>query len=88
MPGLGQVEVDDGAEQRVGHLKQHAGATGADEFAGDGAAVVEILQGGLALGHDVVAGLTAQLGDEGHTAGVVLERGVVQAFRWPSGHGG
>ena len=51
-----------------------------------GPAVVEVGERRQALGHDVVAGLTAELGDERDAAGVVLERRVVQSLSRAAWH--
>ena len=76
----GQLEVDDGAQERVGDLEQDAGAVAGVDLGAGGAAVVEVAQRGERLGHDVVAGLAGQGRHEGDAAGVVLVAGVVETL--------
>ena len=77
-PGLGQLEVADLAQEGVGDLDQDAGAVTGLGVGTGGAAVVEVAQRLQALFHDVVVGDPAQLGDEGHPAGIVLEGRIVE----------
>ena len=85
--GLRQREGHHGPQDGVRHLQQHAGTVAGRLVRAGGAAMIEVLQGGQALGDDVVAGLPAQLRDEGNPAGVVLECGIVETLCGPCGHG-
>ncbi len=75
-PGLGL----DGAEEGVGDLQEDAGAVTAVDLGADGAAVVEVAQGGERLLHHLVRGAGVQVRHEGDAAGVLLRRRVVQAL--------
>ena len=86
MAGVGEVEVDNLAQEPVGHLQQHARAVPGGRVGTRCATVVEVLQGGQALGDDVVIGDAAQLRDEGDATGVVLEGRVVQALTGAGRH--
>ena len=79
--GRRQLGVDDVAQERVGDLREDAGAVAAVLLGADGAAVVEVEQRGQAGVDDVPAGRAAQRGDEGETARVVLGGGVVETLR-------
>ena len=79
--GRGEREVDDGAQEPVGDLQQHAGPVTGVGLGALGAAVVEVAEGGEAQLHDAVGSPAVQVDDEGHAAGVVLVRGVVEALR-------
>ena len=75
---LGQVEVDHGAQKRVGDLDQDARAIARVGFGALRAAMVQVAQrpeGGL---DDGAAGPSLDVDHEGHAAGIVLEARVVQ----------
>jgi hypothetical protein len=76
----GQVEVHDGAQEGVGHLRQDAGAVTGTRVGADRAAVLEVAQRLERELDDVVAGLAAERGDHRQAAGVLLERRVVHAL--------
>ena len=76
----GQVEVDVLAQEGVGDLQQDAGTVTGLRVRAGGTAVVEIAERLQALGDDRMARYAAQRRDEGDTARVVLERGVVEAL--------
>ena len=76
---LGQLEVDDRAEERVGQLQQHPGAVAGARVGARGAAVLEVLDGAQAHVDDVVRRHVVQAGDERHAAGIVLVARVVEA---------
>jgi len=73
-----QVEVDHGAQERVGDLHQDPGAVTRVGLGPRCATVFEVAQRGQRLGNDVVAGHTGQGRHEGHTTRVVLVAAVVQ----------
>jgi len=73
-----KLEVENRAEELVGDLRQQAGAVAGAFVSADGAAVLEAPQGMEGVGHDVVAGFTAQGGDDGEATGVLLLLGAVK----------
>ena len=77
-----QVEVDDLAQERVGHLHQDSRTVAGVDLRAGGAAVVEVAQCGEGLVDDGAAGYAGKGRHEGHPAGVVLEAGVVEALCW------
>jgi hypothetical protein len=81
-----QVEVDLGAQQRVGDLREDAGAVAGVRLGAGRTAVVEVVQGGQPRGHDLPRGTTLHVGDEGDATGVLVVGRVVQAGR--RGYGG
>ena len=74
----GQLEVDDLAEERVGHLQQDAGTVTGVRFGALGTAVLQVQQRGDGLVDDVAAAPAVHVGDHRDTTRVVLIRGVVQ----------
>jgi len=79
-PGRRQRHVEHAPQQRVGHLGQDAGAVTGRRVAARGTSVVEVAQRGEPLAEHLVAAAAVHVHDEGDTAGVVLEGGVVQAL--------
>ncbi len=78
--GFGQRERHDGAQERVGHLEQDAGAVTGVGLAAAGAAVLEIdehLQGFL---DDVVRPRALHVDDEADAARVVFRSRIVQTL--------
>ena len=75
---FGQVELDDGAQELVGHLQQDARAVAGVRFGALGTAVLQVHQGRDGLVDDVAAAAAVHVRDHRHAARVVLERGVVQ----------
>ena len=81
MPRLGQVGVDGGAHELVGHGHEDAGAVAGVLLGADGTAVVEIHQHLDGVVNDFAFRLSIEGGDHAYTAGVMLGTGVVHAFR-------
>ncbi len=77
--GIGQVEVGDLAEERVGELDQDARAVARVGLGATSAAMLQIAQRHQGFGDDVVVRAAGEIGDEGHATGVVLVLSVVQA---------
>src|SRR5690606_32297405 len=75
---VGQLEPELGPEEGVRDLEEDAGAVAGVLLGADGAPVVEVLQRGEAGLDDLTGRSATERGDEGHAAGVVLVRGVVQ----------
>ena len=67
-------------EKFVRHLQQDAGAVASERIAPAGAAVRQVHQDFEPLPHDLMAFRAMHVDDEAHTAGIVLESGVVQTF--------
>ena len=84
VPGCGQLEVGDRAEEGVRDLRDDAGTVAGAGVGADRAAVLEVAQRVERGGDDVVAGGAAQGGDHGQPAGVLLVGRVVQAL-WRAG---
>ena len=78
---LGQVELDDRAQELVGHLQQDARAVAGVRFSALGTAVLQVNQGSDGLVDDVAAAAAVHVRDHGNAARVVFERGVVQPLR-------
>ena len=78
-PALGQLEVDDRAQELVGHLDQQARAVAGVGVGAGGAAVLEVRDRLDPERHHLVARNVVQARDDGDAAGVVLVAGVVQA---------
>ena len=75
--GLGELEVDRGAEERVRDLDEDARAVTGVGLGAARPAVFQTQQGGDRLADDVVGATTLEIGHHGDAAGVVLEvRGV------------
>ena len=74
-----QLEVDDRAQQLVGHLHQDPGAVAGARVRAGGAAVLEVLERRDRARDDLVRGLVVQPRDHAHAARVVLEAGVVES---------
>ena len=74
----GELEVDDGAEERVGNLDQDPGPVAGARLGTGRAAVVEVVERGQCVLHDVVRRLAGQRRHEGDAARVVLEARVVE----------
>ncbi len=81
LPGLGQGEGNHRAEERVGDLRQDAGAVTGVRFAPPSTPVVEVDERGQSLFDDVVTAAAVDVGHHGDTTGVMLVRGVVKALR-------
>jgi hypothetical protein len=79
--GARELEVDDGAQERVGHLDQDAGAVAGVGLGAGGAAVLHVGEREQAGEHQLVGAHALQVGDERDATGVVLVPGVVQADR-------
>ncbi len=77
-PGRWQLELDDAAQQLVGHLHQDPRAVARARIRARGAAVLEVLQRRDPALHDLVRGRVVQARDHAHAARVVLEAGVVE----------
>ena len=75
---LGQLEVDHGAQELVGNLKQDARAVAGVRFGALGAAVLHVQQRRDGLVDDVAAATAVHVGDHRDTTRVVLVGGVVQ----------
>ena len=78
---LGQFEVDDRAEERVGDLRQDADPVAVVGFSSLGASVVEVAQHGQCVLHDFVALASVQVDHKADAAGVVLIGGVIKTLR-------
>ena len=76
-PDRRQLEVDDRAEEGVGHLRQDAGTVTGARIRADRAAVLEVAQRRQGEIDDVVPRLAAQGRDHGEPARVLLEGRVV-----------
>ncbi len=74
-----QLEVDDGAQELVGDLRDDAGAVTGARVGTDSSAVLEVAQRLESEGDDVVARCAAKGGDHGQAAGILLAGRVVQA---------
>ena len=77
LPHRGQLEVDDRAEEGVGHLRQDAGTVTRARIRSDRAAVLEVAQRRQGEIDDVVPRFAAQGRDHGEPARVLLEGRVV-----------
>ena len=77
-PRVGQLEVDDLAQERVGDLGEDARAVTHERVGAGGAPVLQVAQGGQGVVDDVVPGAAAHRGDERDPAGVVLVLGAVE----------
>jgi hypothetical protein len=77
--GLGELEVDDLAEELVRDLDQHPGAVAGQRIGARGTAVLEVLEGPQAHLDDLVGRPVVETGDERDTTCVVLVAGVVEA---------
>jgi len=75
-----QLEVGDGAEEGIRHLRQDARTVARARVGADRAAVLEVAQRLERERHDVVPGHAAQRGDHGQAAGILLEGRVVHAL--------
>ena len=78
-PGLGQLEVDVGAEEGVRQLEQQPRAVAGAHVGALGPAVLEVVERLQGLVDHVVARDVVQPGDHRDAAGVVLVPRVVQA---------
>ena len=78
-PALRQLEVDDGAQERVRHLDQDPGAVSGFGVGAGSATMLEVLERLDRQADDVVAGLVVQARDDRDAAGVMLVTGVVEA---------
>ena len=78
---LGQVEVDDRAQQLVGQLQQDSGAVAAGRLGAGGAAVLEVGQRHEGVGDDLVGAPPLDVGDHGHATRVTLGGRVVKTLR-------
>src|SRR5690606_582172 len=85
---LGERRSADLAEERVGDLDADADAVAVVRLRARGAPVVEVLQDGQGLPHDVVALASVHGGDHADTAGVVLVQRIVQALTLGAAGGG
>ncbi len=75
--GLGQAEPGDRAEERVGNLREDAGAVAGVRVCAGGATVLKIAQDAEGVGHHVVATSGPQVCDKANATGVVFETAVV-----------
>ncbi len=75
---LGQVELDDGAQELVGNLQQDACTVAGVRFGALGTAVLQVDQGSDGLVDDVAAAAAVHVRDHGNATRVMFERGVVQ----------
>ena len=80
--GRGQLPPGDGAEELVGQLEEHPGAVPGERVGARGTTVLEVLECAECPLERLVRRLPVQPRDEGDTAGVMLERGVVEADRF------
>ena len=80
LPRCGQVEVDNGSEERVGHLDQDPRAVAGVGLRTQCAAVLELTERADAGGDDVVRRTALQVCDEVHAARVVFETRVVETL--------
>ena len=78
--GIGQVGVHHRRKEPVGNLDQDPGAVAGGRLGPGGTPVGQVLEGGHGLAHQTVAPAPVQVGHERDAAGVVFERGVVQAL--------
>ena len=62
------------------HLHQNAGTVAGQRIASASTAMRQIHQNFQPLPHNLMALLAMHVHDEAHSAGIVLERGVVQSF--------
>ena len=79
--GSGEVEGERGAEERIGELEQDPGAVAGGRVGTLGAAMLEVRERGQRAHDRLVAACPVEPGDERDAAGVVLERGIVEAVR-------
>jgi hypothetical protein len=75
-----QVEVDDLAEEGVGHLQEDARTVAGGLLRADGASVLEVRQCKERRVHDVASGVATRRGDHRDAARVVLVARVVKAL--------
>ena len=75
-----EVEVDDRAEEAIGHLDQDAGAVAGPLVGAEGAAMVEVAQRRQTELDDAVAATATKVGHEADAARVVLEPRVVESL--------
>ena len=75
---LGQIELDDGAQEVIGNLQQDARTVAGVRFGALGTAVLQVDQGRDGLVDDVAAAAAVHVRDHGNATRVMLERGVVQ----------
>ena len=80
-----QREVDDLTQERVGDLREDAGAVAGVHLGTDRPAVLEVAQRSQRELDDVVATFAAHGGHEGHPTGIVLVGTVVQTRGGRSG---
>ena len=80
-PASGRANAGDGAQERVGHLRDDARAVAGAGVGADRAAVLEVPQRVERRGDDVVSGGAAKGRDHREAAGVLLVGRVVQALR-------
>ena len=81
--GIGQQEADLGGlalEEGVRDLHQDAGAVTEARVGADGAAVLEIAEDVQRIGDDLMRLLALDVGDEADAAGILLQRGIIEAF--------
>ncbi len=78
--GAREVEAGDGAQERIGYLRDDAGAVARSGVGADRAAVLEVAQRLESRVDDVVPRGSAQGRDHGETAGVLLGGGVVETL--------
>src|SRR5699024_7722340 len=75
-----EVNVQHLAQEAVRDLGEDARAVAGVRLGADRASVIEVVQRGEGMGDDVVPGIAAEGGDEGHSARVVLVSTVVEAL--------
>ena len=78
-PGRRKIKFTAGAQQRIWHLGEDAGAVARIRIGALGASVVEIAQHRQGIGNRLVAALASEVSHEADAAGVVLVTAVVEA---------
>jgi hypothetical protein len=78
--GSRELEVHGASQEIVGHLDQESGSVASVFVCPLGSAVIEMLQSGYRLIHELVRAFCGEVRQKGDSAGVVLETGVVQAI--------
>ncbi|CAB4891185.1 unannotated protein [freshwater metagenome] len=79
--GCGELEIYDGAEERVRYLDQNARTVAGVRFGARGTAVLEVDQCGDRLLDDVATAATVHVHHECDTTRVVFVDGIVEALR-------
>ena len=79
-PSRGQVEVDDLAQEPVGHLKEDARTVAGVDLAAERSPVLEVAECVDARADDLVRAHTLHVHDEVDATGIVLEARVVETL--------